>query len=305
MISVRVPATTANLGSGYDTAGLALTFYNEFTIREILPVGSYRLEIVGEGLVEAQNPKTNGVILGYEAACREWGMNPPGLDLLSVNSIPFCWGLGSSSSAIVGGVLLANELRETPAPKEELLPIMVALEGHPDNVVPCCLGGMVISCWDGANLRYVCLPCGEAPPAVVVAVPDVRVPTPEARAVLPKSVLLEDAVFNLSRSALLAASWSTGQWENLSWAMEDRLHQPFRSELFPGGKEILEQLQKMPECDGVAISGSGPSMLAFTRGKPELIARSMCRIFDEAGVSSRFLILGIDEVGATVSPSLS
>ncbi len=115
---------------------------------------------------------------------------------------------------------------------------------------------------------------------------------------------MEDAVFNLGRSALLAASWGTGQWDNLSWAMEDRLHQPFRSELFPGGREILEVLRESPECDGVAISGSGSTMLAFTRQSPETIAQFMRRIFAEAGVQSRFFVLDVDDDGAVIDRML-
>ncbi|EFC92408.1 homoserine kinase [Dethiosulfovibrio peptidovorans DSM 11002] len=300
MISVRVPATSANMGSGYDSIGLALGFYNVFKVKGFLERGIYKIEVLGEGAGEAEKPEENGFVLAYEATCRRWGIAPPGLDLLSLNAIPFCRGLGSSSSAIVGGVMVANELRDEPLSKEELLPLMVELEGHPDNVVPCCLGGFVVSCWLDGDLRYVRLPCGEEEMTAVVAVPDVRVPTSQARAALPKYVPMEDAVFNLGRSALLAASWATGKWENLSWAVGDRIHQPFRSKLFPGGEKILETLREIPGCDGVAISGSGPTMVAFTRWSPEKLARPMCRIFAEAGVHSRFFVLDVDRYGASV-----
>lgn len=301
MISIRVPATSANLGSGYDSIGLALKFYNVFNVRGLLPKGKYDLETVGEGSTEAQDVKSNGVIMGYEAACAQWGMEAPGLNLLSLNAIPFCRGLGSSSSAIVGGVMIANQLRDDPLSKDELLPLMVSLEGHPDNVVPCCVGGMAVSCWDRGELRYVKLPSSQGEMVTaVVAVPNVKVPTSQARAALPSSVSMEDAVFNLSRSALLAASWSTGRWDNLSWAMGDRLHQPFRSKLFPGGEDILNELRDLPGCDGVAISGSGPTMVAFTRTNPGEIAKAMCSIFARLGVHSRFFVLDVDQKGATV-----
>ncbi len=301
MISVRVPATSANLGSGYDSIGVALGFYNVFKVRKKLPPGVYCFESIGEGASEALDPSSNGVIMGYEAACLEWGMEAPGLDLLSLNAIPFCRGLGSSSSAIVGGVLLANELRDVPLSKEQLLPLMVRLEGHPDNVVPCCVGGMAVSSWDGSDLRYVKLSgVGNDMVTAVVAVPDIKVPTSEARAALPSHVTMEDAVFNLSRSALLAASWAMGRWDNLSWAMGDRLHQPFRSKLFPGGQQIIERLRDLPGCDGVAISGSGPTMVAFTRSSAGSIARAMCSIFAEAGVHSRFFVLDVDNLGARI-----
>jgi len=158
LLRVKVPASSANLGSGFDTVGLALSLYNFFDVLEILPSGEYEVDVVGEGGGEETLMTRNGVIESYERACREWGMEPPGLRLRTLNAIPMKRGLGSSSSAIVGGVAIANELRERPLPKEDLLPMMVAMEGHPDNVVPCCLGGMVVSCWDGGNLRFVRMP---------------------------------------------------------------------------------------------------------------------------------------------------
>lgn len=158
LLRVKVPASSANLGSGFDTVGLALSLYNFFDVLEILPSGEYEVDVVGEGGGEESLLTRNGVIESYERACREWGMEPPGLRLRTLNAIPMKRGLGSSSSAIVGGVAIANELRERPLPKEDLLPMMVAMEGHPDNVVPCCLGGMVVSCWDGGNLRFVRMP---------------------------------------------------------------------------------------------------------------------------------------------------
>lgn len=300
MITVRVPATSANLGAGYDAIGVALEFYNLFRVMAFLEEGKYVIDTVGAGGAASSVPENNILITSYEKACRQWGIASPGLNLVSLNAIPFCRGLGSSSSAIVGGVLIANEMRAEPLPKEDLLPLIVSLEGHPDNVVPCCLGGFVVSCWDGSDLRYSKIPSGYSDITAVVAVPDVRVSTEKARSVLPKEVPMADAVFNVGRSALLAASWATGNWENLSWAMGDKLHQPFRSKLFPGGERILNKLRDLPECGGVAISGSGPTMIAFTKEKPQVVAKAMCGIFSEEGVHSRFFILDVNEEGATV-----
>ncbi len=145
---IKVPASSANLGSGFDTVGLALSLYNFFDVLEILPAGQYEVEVVGEGAGNKGLAVRNGVVASFERACRSWGMEPPGLRLRTLNAIPMKRGLGSSSSAIVGGVAIANELRIEPLSREELLPLMVSMEGHPDNVVPCCLGGMVVSCWD-------------------------------------------------------------------------------------------------------------------------------------------------------------
>jgi homoserine kinase len=299
-IRIRVPATTANLGSGFDTVGLALTLYNFYDVTGFDETGAYKVEIIGEGSSELYDAASNLVIKSYEKACEEWGIKPPGLVLRCLNAIPLCRGLGSSASAVAGGVLLANALREDPLPLESLLPLMVRLEGHPDNVVPCCLGGLVVSCSDGDDLRYVKLPPPPERITAVVAVPDVQVKTEDARKALPRQVSMEDAVFSLNRAALLAASWAAGKWENLSWAMDDRLHQPFRSKLFPGGERILDAVRNVENCLGVAISGSGPSVLAMAQGSPRHVAEAMCRIFSENGVRSRFFVLNVDEQGASV-----
>ncbi len=300
LMRIKVPASSANLGSGFDTVGLALSLYNFFDVLEILPVGQYDLEVVGEGAGDESLALRNGVIASYEGACLTWGMEPPGLRLRTLNAIPMKRGLGSSSSAIVGGVAIANELRKAPLPREALLPLMVSMEGHPDNVVPCCLGGMVVSCWDGEELKFVRMP--PLPPEIcaVVAVPAVELSTEEARRALPDQVPLKDAVYNLSRAALLAASWATGNWENLPWAMDDRLHQPFRARLFPGGESILEEVRGIGQCSGVAISGSGPSVLAFARSEVPEMAELMCSIFSRFGVRSRFFVLSEDAEGLSV-----
>ena len=258
---VRVPASSANLGSGFDTIGLSLSLYNYFDVLETLSVGQYLIEADGEGGKELAT-RENSVVQSYELAFEKWGETPPGLRLRMLNAIPLKRGLGSSSSAIVGGVVIANAFRTDPLPKEDLLPLMVAMEGHPDNVVPCCLGGMVVSCWNGEELRYVQMPPLPHDMAAVVAVPDITLSTADARRALPQQVPLSDAVYNLSRSALLAASWATGNWDNLPWAMDDRLHQPFRAQLFPGGEAILDEVRKIPQCAGVAIR-TGRSMLAL------------------------------------------
>lgn len=300
-IRVRVPASSANLGSGFDTLGMGLTFYNVYEVLELLPSGTYQVEVVGEGSRELEDPAANLVIRSYEAAFESWEKEAPGLVFRALNAVPLCRGLGSSAGAVVGGVLLANALRERPLSKEALLPLMVRLEGHPDNVVPCCVGGMVVSCWDGERLRYLRLTSMPPDVSVVVAVPEFRVSTKAAREVLPEVVSLKDAVFNVSRAALFTAAWATGSWEHLLWAMEDKLHQQFRAKLFPGGEEILSEIRKSPECMGVAISGSGPSMMAFVKGNPQGVAGRMCRIFSGNGVRSRFFVLDVDEAGAKLS----
>jgi homoserine kinase len=139
---------------------------------------------------------------------------------------------------------------------------------------------------------------------VVVAVPNVKVNTMEARKSLPEVVNFNDAIFNLGRSTLMAAAWATGQWDMLSWGMDDRLHQQYRAKLFPGGDVIMDRVRAIPGCLGVAISGSGPSVLALSRGKPRKVAETMCRTFSEYGVDSLFFVLEGNAGGAKIEVML-
>lgn len=301
LITIRVPATSANLGSGFDTIGMAVSLYNIFKVMELLPEHEYRIEAHGEGARELSDPSANLVVRAYEEACRRWGVKAPGLSLWCHNIIPLCRGLGSSAGAVVAGVLIAKHLTCRDADEEELLRIMTMIEGHPDNVAPCFLGGMVVSCWDGEELRYVRLPA--LPPEVlcVVAVPNERVKTSDARKALPGQVPFEDAVFNLGRAALLTAAWATGKWEYLKWGMDDRLHQQYRSKLFKGGEVIFSRVRDLPECLSVAISGSGPSVIALVNGPTQRVAEAMCKTFTEHGVRSQFFVLDGSANGAHVS----
>ncbi|MBQ9882160.1 MAG: homoserine kinase [Synergistes sp.] len=304
LITIRVPATSANLGSGFDTIGMAVSLYNIFKVMEILPQGEYRIEAHGEGARELSAPEKNLVITAYEETCKRWNVKAPGFSLWCHNIIPLCRGLGSSAGAVVAGVLIAKHLTGYNADETELLREMTLIEGHPDNVAPCYLGGMVVSCWNGEDLRYVSLP--PLPPEVlcVAAVPDERVKTSDARNALPREVAFSDAVFNVGRAALLTAAWATGKWDYLKWGMDDKLHQQYRSKLFSGGDVIFSRVQELPECLAVAISGSGPSVIALVRGTTHRVAETMCRTFTEYGVRSQFFVLDGSAEGTRVDVSL-
>jgi homoserine kinase len=300
ILRIRTPATSANLGAGFDTIGMALSLYNIFSVSEILPEGEFRFDTLGEGALELSGMESNMVVQSYLAACEIWGARGVGFEIVSNNAIPLSRGLGSSAAAVVAGVLIADALNELNVSDDELLRVMTRIEGHPDNVAPCYLGGMAVSCWDGENLRYVRLPSLPSDMYVVVAVPDVKINTNAARDALPEKVEFTDAVFNLGRAALLAAAWATGEWDLLSWGMDDRLHQQYRAKLFPGGEVIMDRVRSIPGCLGVAISGSGPSVLALVRGKPRKVAETMCHTFSEYGVESLFFVLECNAGGAKV-----
>ncbi|MBQ7068743.1 MAG: homoserine kinase [Synergistaceae bacterium] len=305
LIQIKVPATTANLGSGFDTLGMALSLYNIFTINEILPEGEYKCKIFGEGAFsdELKDAKKNLLVRSYLQACEEFNISPKGFSFESCNAVPLNRGLGSSSTAIVAGVALANVLSGNKFSESELLRVMTKIEGHPDNVVPCYIGGMTVSCWDGESLRYVRLPALPKNLNVIAAVPDFQVHTEDARKILPESVPFRDAVFNVSHASILCAAWAMGRWDLLRVGMEDRLHQSHRAKLFPGstGEKFLREINNHPDCVATAISGSGPTMIAIVHGKAGELSKAMCRIFSDGGAASHFFVLNCAS-GTVISP---
>jgi homoserine kinase len=256
-VTVRTPATSANLGPGFDALGVALTVYDEVTA-EIIG-GETVVEITGEGVGELPADERHLIVRTMRATFAEYGAQPAGLRLRCLNRIPQARGLGSSSAAIVAGVMLAQALAGMPD-KERALRIAGAIEGHPDNVAACVLGGLTIAWLDGADARAVTAsPCAEIQP--VVFVPGTRGLTATARAALPASVPHADAAFNAGRSALLVHALTTDPRLLLA-ATEDRLHQPYRASGMPATARLVARLREL----GVAavVSGAGPTVLALS-----------------------------------------
>jgi homoserine kinase len=297
MITVRVPATSANLGPGFDALGLALRLHNTLTIGR---AASPEIEIEGEG--EETLPR-DASHLAYRAAmvvaARAAEMqSAPAVEafrLTQRNAIPLGRGLGSSAAAIVGGAVAANALLGSPLDQQALLDLAAEMEGHPDNVAPALLGGLVVCTRTAAGVRWMRL----APPSlkVVVAVPDYPVSTEEARRRLPARVPFPDAVFNVTRAALLVAALTGGRPDLLDEATQDRLHQPYREHLIPGLNEVF-QAARRAGAYGAALSGSGPAVIAF--GEAPGIGAAMVRAFEAAGAGCRILHAEFDIEGAVV-----
>ncbi|MET0820536.1 MAG: homoserine kinase [Aeromicrobium sp.] len=260
-VAVRVPASSANLGPGFDALGLALDLYDEISA-EVVDSG-LDIRVTGEGRDGVPLDETHLVVRSMHAAFDLLGGRPPGLRLSCVNAIPHGRGLGSSAAAIVGGVLLARAL---VAGGDELLDddaafqLTVDLEGHPDNVAAAFFGGLTIAWVDGAAASVERL---DTDVAVTVFVPPSAVSTEKARGLLPESVPHRDAAVNAGRAALLVAAL-TGAPHRLISATEDRLHQSYRAEAMPDSYKLLRALR----VEGVPtiISGAGPTVLAFARG---------------------------------------
>lgn len=294
MVRVQVPATTANLGPGFECLGMALQYYN--TVEMLRVSTGLSIEVHGEGIQEITRDESNIV---YRAAVRlfkEAGMSPGGLKIRLLNNIPAGRGLGSSAAAIVGGLVAANILAGGGLSQKKILALATALEGHPDNVAPALLGGIVVSVLVDGDVKYIKI---MPPPGLkaIIAIPEFYVLTRAAREVLPQQISLSDTVFNLGRLALLLAALSQGDFSMLSTAMEDRIHQPYRSTLVPGMKKVLAAA-RLAGARGVCLSGAGPSLLAFADSNFESIAQAMKDTFKQSGVPSRTLILEPSLVGA-------
>ena len=296
---VRVPATTANLGCGFDILGLALQLYNSFTLTLTSEPGWHVQLPPGVMLPTDSNN------LVYRAARRLFehvGHIPPGLHLSCTTDIPLARGLGSSSSAIVGGLVAANQLTGNTLDKEALLAMAVDLEGHPDNVTPALMGSLTLSYTTNAQQRYLRLPFPEEL-TLIVAIPAFELPTAQARSVLPAEVSRADAVFNCSRTALFLYALQTRRYDLLATAMDDRLHQPYRAALVPGMTDAMTAAYAAGAL-GVALSGAGPTLLAIAQENIAAVAASLHDAFQSHGIACQTRRLRVDTTGATVLPAL-
>lgn len=285
-VSVRVPATTANLGPGFDCLGLALDLWNVTTLR--LGGKGVRVRVRGEGTGRLSETAENLVARSaLELFQRIQGRSPAGLEIDCENAIPLGSGLGSSGAATLAGLLGVNALLGGPLPRGEILRLAVEIEGHADNAAAALEGGLVIvAAREGEFLtRRVKVP---ALP-VSIALPAVVLPTRAARAALPRQVPLADAVFNLGRTALVVEALRAGDLALLGQVMDDRLHQPYRYPLIPGAAAARAAALDAGAA-AVGLSGAGPSLAAFG-GSPPQVTAAMQAAFQDAGVACRVFAL--------------
>lgn len=255
MVTVHIPATSANIGAGFDSLGLALSLGNTVLMQEA--EGCFISSIDDTLVPENEN---NLVYRSAKALYKKCGRQFYGMKIQQSNPIPMARGLGSSSACIVAGLIGANAILKNPCTREDLLTFACEIEGHPDNVAPAIMGGLVASCIHDGKVYSV---KKEISPTLLfgVFVPNFELLTEKARAALPKTVLHHDAVFNLSRAVLCQAALCEGRLDLLPVATQDVLHQPYRLPLIEGGEEIFA-LAKQAGALAVTISGAGPSILA-------------------------------------------
>jgi len=298
-VVVEVPATTANLGPGFDCLGAALDLNNTFELRCIEGDGE-RFDLIIEGQ-EGNHLRGGPDNLVYRSAQRVWkeaGEQPVGLEARVRLAVPPARGLGSSATAIVAGLIGANALVGSPLSKEKLLELAIDIEGHPDNVVPSLLGGLCMTA-KAASHRWRVIRCEWADSVqVVVAIPVIRLSTSEARRVMPKAIPIPDAVVNLGSLTLLLQGLRTGNGDLIADGMHDRIHEPYRWGLIQGGHRVRDAAMAAGAW-GCVISGAGPSLLALC--KPDVaqkVSEAMVRAWDHAGVGSRAEVLSVQHRGS-------
>lgn len=253
MVKVTVPASTANIGPGFDTLGLALNLYNEYIFEEI------EKGLIIEGCPEAYNNKDNLVYKAFSITAQKLGKKIKGLKISMKTDIPVSRGLGSSSSCIVGGVFGANALYKGTLSKDELFEIAVMIEGHPDNIAPCVYGGLTASMVEKDKPYTVHYNISDKLKFCAL-IPNFETSTKEARKILPKKVLFSDAVFNISRVSVLLKALEEGDMNLISMALKDKIHQIYRATFI----HELDDVAEICIVDGssaIFISGSGPTLM--------------------------------------------
>lgn len=294
-VSVRVPATTANLGPGFDCLALALELHNHITVSPAEDGISVELE--GEGAQTLPDDQSNLVAQAALRAFESLGQRPPGLHLYCKNRIPLGSGLGSSAAAVVGGVSAANAMVDGGMSDEELLFLAYAIEGHADNAAAALNGGLNLVRARPAELIVRKVPL--SPVEVALAVPGFELPTERMREALPELVPLADAVDNMASLGMLLEALRDGNHELLREAADDRLHQPHRLKRIPGAEAALEAARAAGATAAV-LSGAGPSLVAFAPQGLQAIAQAMVNAFEAAGHYAHAMVLPVAENGVTI-----
>lgn len=272
-VKIRVPATSANLGPGFDVAGLALTLYNTFT---------FELNDGGLNIAGCPTQFCNEENLTYQAfkeAAEYCGLEYKGVNIDCVSQVPYTRGLGSSSTCIVAGIVGAFAFKDKAEDRQEILELATKIEGHPDNVAPAIFGGLTVSVMEQDNVLTLNIPVKHEYKYVTL-IPPFTLSTEQSRKVLPQTLERKDAITNVSHLALVVASLINGYDEGLKLGFKDRLHQPYRGGLIRGYDEIMAVLDKDPDVLGCYLSGAGPTLMAVIKEEDKM---GVVRIKEELG----------------------
>ncbi len=295
MVEVIVPATSANMGAGFDTMGIALAKYNTIRVEEI----EKGLWIVNENKEYIPKNENNLIFRAINRVFEKTGYEKKGIKITQNSDIPMTRGLGSSSACIIGGLLAANIISGRKLSYQELLEIAVDIEGHPDNVVPALFGGFCVSVRDNGKTYYKSI---KLPPSLKYAVmtPDFIVATRKSRKILPEKVPLKDAVHNISRASWLSVCLATGDFDNLRLGVEDLIHQPYRKGYIEDMEKIFDTTYKNG-AKATFLSGSGPTILSIIdKNISDSFKSAMTEVFETGENKWTVDVVGIDNVGAIV-----
>ncbi len=292
MIKVTVPATSANIGPGFDTLGIALDIYNTYIVEEI------ESGLIIEGCEEIYANEHNLTYVAMQKCFEKVGYEYSGIKIVIESDVPVSRGLGSSATCIVGGLIAANEMSGGKLDNEELLDLATEMEGHPDNVAPALLGGMIVSVYD-KKVYYSKIDIKEKAIKFLALVPDFKLSTKKSRSILPKVIPHSDAVFNVGRVALMVSALHNGEFDLLRVAGEDRLHQHYRGTLIDGYQDIVRTSKKLG-AKGVFLSGAGPTILVAIDYNDEDIKVQLKTLLDSLNDDWEIKELEIDQKGAQV-----
>lgn len=295
MIRIQIPATSANLGSGFDSLGVALTMYNQVWMEV-----SDETVITSKDDIKIPTDKSNLIYWSAEHLYKECGKTLPGLKIIQENNIPITRGLGSSSACIVAGLVGANRFLGNPLTDKDLINLASQIEGHPDNTTPAIMGGLVTSAIDGDKVYSVSVPVASNI-RFGVFIPPFELSTEYARGVLPDTYTKEQAVFNLSRSSLMTSSLFSGSLENLRVAVQDQLHQPYRKHLIKGIDTVFRISYELGSY-GTYISGAGPTIIAIIDDKHanDFSTHAITSLEDKGFTGWQFVMLSADSEGAKI-----
>lgn len=293
MVNIKVPATSANLGPGFDSLGLALNLYNNFTFKEI----EKGLKIVGA--LESEKVKDNLVYTSMLKTFDLVGYKVKGISINIETNIPVSRGLGSSASCILGGVMGANKISGANLSQDDIFKIATDIEGHPDNIAPALFGGLVSSLIEEDNIYYNKINIAKGLKFVAI-IPDFTLSTKMAREVLPTTISHKEAVENISRVSLLISAFSNGRFDLLKHSLKDNLHQPYRGNLIKGFKEIIDEIYKLKALGGY-LSGAGPTIMAILNENDKSFKGQMEEYLQDINYKWKIIELEIDLHGAWLS----
>ncbi|MGK7942229.1 MAG: homoserine kinase [Crocosphaera sp.] len=300
-VTITVPATTANIGPGFDCIGAALTLYNQFQFTALEDVDrDLKITVVGTEAHRVSCDRTNLLYQAFAHLYHHLDKKPPQIAIEIKLGVPLARGLGSSATAIIGGLMGANQLIDQPLSTPELMELAIELEGHPDNVVPALLGNCQLSVGKPGNWEICQIPW-HSNIIPVVAIPNFELSTEEARSILPKTLSREDAIFNIARMGLLIRALETGNGNWLTQGMRDQLHQPYRQGLIEGYEFVRESALKAGAY-GMVISGAGPTLLALTSPENiQAVENAMKNAWSQLNIIADVRSLALDTDGARVS----